>query len=84
MNEEVAGREIGEALDLIKNLGSELLGLQSAVYLVKVSSVVLEDVHQLCHALWALTEATSSTRAILLGRARASARREERHRSREV
>ncbi len=77
-NAEAAARELEAAGISLGRLQSELLAIRSLVYNVKVSSVVLEDVLQLCHACEAATEGSISTRDILSGLARAAERKRER------
>ncbi len=57
---------------------SELSALRALLYVVNVSSVVLEDVLALCQGCTEVMEAICSTRATLTGRARAGASREAR------
>ncbi len=74
INERVVVRELEQALTAAHELLSVLLECQSLVYVVKVSSVVRDDVLELCHGCREATEASISTRDYLSGRARAAAR----------
>ncbi len=77
-NAEAAARELEAAGISLGRLQSELLAIRSLVYNVRVRSVVLEDVLQLCHACEAATEASISTRDVLSGLARAAERKRAR------
>ncbi len=81
-NEVIAVRALDSALDVLVELRSALSEVQSLVYGVQVSLVVLEDVLALFQGCEAAMEATSSIRDLLRGRAAAAARSAARQRAR--
>lgn len=81
VNEEVAAQALEQAGIVLQEVRSVLSEVRSLVHAVQVSSVVLEDVQELCRGCEAALEAFISTRDYLSGRARASERRRARHSS---
>jgi len=67
--------ELSVALYQLEGLRSDLSELQALLHVIQVSPVVQEDIHQLCHGVAAVVEASSSSLAVLSGRARAAERR---------
>ncbi len=81
-NLEVVNRELLLAIADAHSLVHELSELLHVVHGVQVSSVVQEDVLQLCHGLKEVLAGSISSRAVLSGRARARERKERRALSR--
>lgn len=70
--------ELSLAAHQLGELRSDLSALQPLLHVLQCSQVVQDDVHQLCHAVAAVAEASSSTLAVFSGRARAAERRDAR------
>lgn len=79
-NRETAARELSVAQADLQRCMSVLSAIQDLMYVLSVSSVVLEDVHQLCHACAEDSEAFTSTLGVFSGRARAAQKRDARAR----
>jgi len=77
-NVTAAASELEGAASDLEQIRSVLSEVRSLVHAVQVSSVVLEDVRQLCHGLRAAMEDSFSTRDYLSARARAGASRDKR------
>ncbi len=72
------GAAVGVAVHDLANARSELLAFHTLLHVVRVSSVVQEDILALCQGCTALMEAISSSHDTLLSRARAAERRDAR------
>ncbi len=66
--------ELSGALSQLGGLRSDISALLSLLHVVNISLVVQDDVHQLCHAVAAVSEAFSSSLETYSARARAAER----------
>ena len=77
-NVQDAVAEVAVAIHDLELARSELSALVSLLFVVRVSSVVLEDIHQLCQGCTEVMAAICSSRETLSSRARASVAHDER------